>query len=488
MTSPLPAAVLELALQTLETELVEPERLASFRTVLDATEPVAEAYRFRWYANGQVCLERSAHGTLTFFLPAIAASSAPRRLVTFDRHGRLLSLFFYDADGLVQQFKVRNMDGHFLGVVRGAVSHLGWGGSDVIVALAGEGGFEVDRTLTFFRSVPYEDVETLPPLDAPMNLPSGGGATILNVLARLGQDQEKQALRYYGPYPSDQLFFTLRESFICGGEVGTNRERFTQGAEEAALHMTMVETAVDWRPAPHERFYPGAHTCVQLRDGVEKVYDHGHTYYRADLVAEAHRLRVLQTEEGQRRYIASLTILGQALEDHLVLDEKGEILERLPQAVQPFLRGDPVLSPDWKAALVRLIAAESTTLLHTTLWPVMDELTILWGQVPKELWALNGNELVLHAGMIAVHQDMQSRANSAAEKILIASRFLSELARLVGPLIRSCAQARLASLSPADQNVALLFAASDTPGLSDDELRAFLTGLAQGEELPLIVE
>ena len=27
--------------------------------------------------------------------------------------------------------------------------------------------------------------------------------------------------------------------------------------------------------------------------------------------------------------------------------------------------------------------------------------------------------------MIAVHQDMQSRANSAAEKILIASRFLS---------------------------------------------------------------
>ena len=486
MTSPLPADVLELALQTLEAELVESDRLVSFRAVLDTTEPVAEADRFRWHANGQVCLERSAHGTLTFFLPAIAPSSAPRRLGTFDRHGRLLSLFFYAADGLVRQFKVRNMDGHFLGVVRGAASHLGWGRSDVIGALAGEGGFEMERILTFFRSVSYEDMDTLPPLDAPMSLPSGGGATILNVLARLGQDQEKQALRYYGPYPSDQLFFTLRESFICGGEVGANRERFTQGAEEAALHMTMVEAAVDWRPAPHERFYPGAHTCVQLRNGVEKVYDHGHTYYRADLVAEAHRLRVLQTEEGQRRYIASLTILGQGFEDHLVLDEHGEILERLPQPVQPILRGDPILSPDWKAALVRLIAAESTKLLHAALWPAMDELTILWGRVPKELWALSGNELVLHAGMIAVHQDMQSRANSAAEKILIASRFLSELARLVGPVIRSRAQAQLASLSPADQNVALLFAASDTPGLSDDELRAFLTDLAQGEELPLV--
>ncbi len=485
MTSP-PPAVLELALQTLEAELVEPDRVASFRAVLNTSQPAAEANGFRWYANGQVCLERSAHGTLTFFLPARDARSAPRRLGAFDRHGRLLSLFFYTADGLVRQFKVRNMDGRFLGVVRGAVSHLGWGRSDVVGALAGEGGFAMDRTLTFFRSVAYEDVDSLPPLDAPLRLPPGGGASLLNVLARLGQDQEKQALRYCGPYPSDQLFFTLRESFVCGGEVGANRERFTQGAEEAALHMTMLETAVDWWPAPHERFYPGAHTCVQLRNGVEKVYDHGHTYYRADLVAEAHRLRVLQTEAGQRRYIASLTILGEALEDHLLLDGHGEILERLPPPAPPALRGERVLSPDWKAALVRLIAAESTRLLHTALWPAMDELTILWGTVQKELWALSGQELILHAGMIAVHQDMQSRANSAGEKMLIASRFLSELARLIGPVLRARAQAHLARLSPADQNVALLFAAPETPGLSDNELRAFLTGLAQGEELPLV--
>ena len=486
--STIPSVVLELALQTLEAESVAPDSLVSFRATLNTTEPVAEANRLHWYANEQVCIERSTHGTLTFFLPAGGASASPRRLGTFDRHGRLLSLFFYSADGLVRKFKVRNVDGHFLGVVRGAASHLGWGRSDVIGALAGEGGFEMDRTLTFFRSVSYEDLDTLPPLDDPMCLPPGGGATILNVLARLGQDQEKHTLRYCGPYPSDQLFFTLRESFTCGGEVGANRERFTQEAEAAALHMTMVEAAVDWQPAPHERFYPAAHTCAQLRNGVEKVYDHGHTYYRPDLVAEAHRLRVLQTEEGQRRYIASLTILGQALEDHLILDEQGEILERLPNPSRRSLRGDPVLSPDWKAALVRLIAAESTSLLHIALWPVMDELTIMWGTVNKELWALSGNELVLHAGMIAVHREMQSRANSAGEKLLLAARFLSELARLIGPLIRSRAQAQLASLSPADQNVALLFAAPDTPGLSDNELRAFLTGLAQGEELPLVVE
>ena len=53
MTSPLLADVLELALQTLEAELVEPDCLASFRTVLNTIEPVAEAGRFRWYTNGQ---------------------------------------------------------------------------------------------------------------------------------------------------------------------------------------------------------------------------------------------------------------------------------------------------------------------------------------------------------------------------------------------------------------------------------------------------
>ena len=486
MTEPLSSETLALALQTLEAEAVKTESIAAFRSALGATNPVSESGRSSWYVNEHVCIEQTVHGTLTFFLAPSVSVPRPCRLATFDRHGRLLLLLSYAADGRLQKFKVRNLDGRFLGVVRGAASHLGWGASDVIWALEGEGGFEPARSLTLFRSVDYENLDALPPLDDPVRLPHGGGSTILNVLALLGQDQDKAALRYRGPYPSGQLFSTLRESFRCGGDVGANRERFTHGAEEAAIHMTMVEAAIDWKPAPHERFYPAAHTCVQLRDGVEKVYDHGHTYYRADLVAEAHRLRVIQAEDGQRRYVASLTILGHALEDHLILDEKGEILERLPDSKPRSMRGDPLLSPDWKAALVRLIAAESTSLLHTALWPVIDELTLVWGTVRKELWALADNELVLHAGMVAVYREMQSQANSAGEKLLLASQFISELARLIGPFIRSHAQAQLASLSPSDQNVALLFATPDTPGLSNNDLRAFLTGLAQGEELPLV--
>lgn len=483
---PLPslASVVPLCLDTLAAEGVDPPILSLLRQAVNAAEPSRNRERLHWRVHGPIRVERSAHGGFGFFLPPVQPAASVRRLAGFDRRGRLLSLFSYAADGRLQAFKARIPDGRFLGVARGAASHLGWGASDVIGLLAGEGGFHLDRTLSLCRAVRYEDVDGLPPLDAPACLPPGGGTTLLNVLAGLAHDQAKPALRYCGPYPSDQLFFTLRESFRCAGEVGVNRERFTRGAEDAALRMTMREAAVDWRPAPHERFYPAAHTCVQLRDGVEKVYDHGHTYYRADLLAEAHRLRALRTEAGRTRYVASLTILGHALEDHLVLDEEGEILERPPVPPPSVLRGDLSLSVDWKAALMRLIAADSTALLHTALWPALDELALCWGPVDKELWALDGNALVLHAGMVTVYRAALEQADSAGERLLLASRFLSELARLVGPLVRTRAQTRLAGLSPTDQNVALLFAAPETPGLSDGELRAFLTRLAQGEGLP----
>jgi len=483
---PLPslASVVPLCLDTLAAEDVDPSVLSLLREAMNAAEPSRNRERLRWLVHGRIRVERSAHGGFGFFLPPAQSAARARRLAGFDRRGRLLSLFFYAENGRLQAFKVRIPDGRFLGVMRGAASHLGWGAADVIGLLAGEGGFDLDRTLSLCRVVRYEDVDSLPPLDAPACLPAGGGTTLLNILAGLAHDQAKPALRYCGPYPSDRLFFTLRESFRCAGEVGVNRERFTHAVEDAALSMAMREAAVDWRPAPHERFYPAAHTCVQLRDGVEKVYDHGHTYYRADLVTEAHRLRVLRTETGRIRYVASLTLLEHALEDHLLLDENGEILERPPVLPPPVLRGDPSLSADWKAALMRLIATDSTALLHTALWPALDELALRWGRVDKELWTLDGNTLVLHAGMVTVYRAALKQADSAGERLLLASRFLSELARLIGPLIRTRAQTRLAGLSPTDQNVALLFAAPETPGLSDGELRAFLTRLAQGEALP----
>ena len=232
-----------------------------------------------------------------------------------------------------------------------------------MVRLAGEQGFVIDHTLTIFASVAYEHLDFLPPLDTPTSLPVGGGSTILNVLAVLGQDQQKTVMRYRGPYPTERLFATLCESFRYSGEPGPTRERFTQSAEERAVQLSMEETTIDWRPSPHERFFPAPDTCVQLRDGVEKVYDRGRTYYRPDLAVNAYALRTERLEVGQTRYTAGLTILGQSVEEHLVLDTTGEIIERRDVASSPYLRGQTRLSDEWKAVLVRLIATEEHTVV-----------------------------------------------------------------------------------------------------------------------------
>jgi hypothetical protein len=484
MTTELSRALVTPALATLAAEEDMADVAATLATALAHATHRTEPRSASLCVEHQPIVTRSSHGSLTFFMPPPSENAPPRRVAMFDRRGHLLLLCAWTPEGTLARFKVRGLDGRFLGVFRDAASHLGWGRSDSVVLLAGEHGFVIDHTLTIFASVGYENLEFLPPLDTPASLPVGGGSTVLNLLAELGQDQQKTVMRYRGPYPTERLFATLCESFRYSGEPGPTRERFTQSAEERAMQLSMEETTIDWRPSPHERFFPAPGTCVQLRDGVEKVYDRGRTYYRPDLAVNAYALLTERLDEGETRYTAGLTILGQTVEEHLVLDTTGEIIERRNVPPAPYLRGPTQLSDEWKAVLVRLIATESTPLLRSALWPVMDELTLVWGGVQGNLWAHAGTEIFLHAGIVAAFRAAVAKIRSAGEGLLLAARFTSELARLLGPLIRTLAQERMGALSPEAQQVSLLFSSSTAHGVSDNELRAFLSRLVLGEELP----
>jgi hypothetical protein len=116
----------------------------------------------------------------------------------------------------------------------------------------------------------------------------------------------------------------------------------------------------------------------------------------------------------------------------------------------------------------------------------MDELTLEWEPLRNELWSQTGNNIFLHAGMVTVYRQALKQIKSAGEGLLLAARFTSELSRLIGPLVRARAQERLAGLSHEEQQVSLFFASSGPHGVSDNELRAFLTRLALGEELPKV--
>ncbi len=207
MAEGFPRDLLSSALNTLAVEDVPPGLVTELTTALSrATATTVEQGGLSVRADGQPLAEFSPHGSLTFFVPPRLPAGAPRRLATFDRRGRLLLLLRWAPDGTLVRFKVRGLDGRFLGVLRGTASHLGWGLSDSVCLLEGEEGFSLDRSLTLLRSVAYEDLDFLPPVDDPTCLPAGAGSTVLNVLALLGRDQGKTALRYRGPYPSERLF------------------------------------------------------------------------------------------------------------------------------------------------------------------------------------------------------------------------------------------------------------------------------------------
>ncbi len=474
------------ALTVLTVENCSPDLIAVLSSALDRATRHTQQEGETFTVDNHLVAERSPHGSLTFFLPPPPSHPLPQRLATFDRRGRVLLLLYRDAVGDLTRFKARGLDGRFLGVERGAASHLGWGMSDSVSLLDGETGFTIAHPLTFFRSVAYEDLDTLPPLDDPVRLPLGAGSTLLNVLALLARDQGKSILRYRGPYPTERLFTTLSESFRYRGEPGAMRERFAQGSEEIAINLEMKEAPVDWEPLPYERFFPAAHTCIQLRNGVEKIYDRARVYYRPDLATSAYAIRTDRTDEEKLRYVAGLAMLGQAIEDHVILDAQGEILERPAILEHQILRGPIQLSDDWKALLVRLIASESASMLRSALWPIVDELTLEWESMHNELWSQAGNTISLHAGMVTVYRRALAQIKSAGEGLLLAARFTSELSRLIGPLVRARAQERLAGLSSEAQQISLFFASSAPQGLSDNELRAFLTRLALGEELPKV--
>jgi hypothetical protein len=202
----------------------------------------------------------------------------------------------------------------------------------------------VRERLTLFQALDYTRPDFIPPLFEPRRLPPGGGTALLNLIAGLMKDQGVATVRYRGPYPTEQLFTALLECFRYAAGEGLPLERF------------LSDGALDWHPAPFETHHVRPGVVVQLRHEVEKVVVDGVTFYRADWQDVRRREpRVVRTEGD--RVICSLWALGGPLEDRLVLDRSGEILES--PAPAPDAAPAAPLPPIWRGALGELIARES---------------------------------------------------------------------------------------------------------------------------------
>jgi len=265
------------------------------------------------------------HGTFVAREPS-PQDGIPRRVLELDRQGTVLSTLRWAEDGRLARAWIRIADGSWVMIEPRGTRQPSWGLCERLWH-APHPAAPAPIVLTVFEALTYECIERIPALAEPARLPLGAGTAVLNVVAALAADAGRARLVYTGPYPTEQLFLALLESFRYG----------TAEADPLAAFMA---GRVEWNPAPHERLFLPAGVVVQLRGRVEKVVWRERVYHRPDWQqVERHAPR--RVHEVGSAVVCSLWALGGAVEDHLRLDPGGTTVS----VIAPSPPGPPTLRP-----------------------------------------------------------------------------------------------------------------------------------------------
>ena len=217
--------------------------------------------------------------------------------------------------------------------------------------------------------------------------------TSLHLVAALAQDQGRSALRYRGAFPTEQLFWSLTESFRFVGDADA-LPRFVADAEGTFARGVSAEAPVDWRPRPTSGAF--TRTGSSSSSGTASSASTGRA---APIIGSEcqglrrreHRVvRVVEGDAGPR-YVASLAALGGIIEDHLSLDERAEVLERHSPGLDP--PGVESVAGPWREALGALLPLEATPLLAGAIEAVWPGIALGWGPVPGDLVDASGPTL-----------------------------------------------------------------------------------------------
>ncbi len=404
-------------------------------------------------ADGHAAGRVLPHGSLALYRPD---SRAPlgQLLLELDPGGRVTTVVRRDRQGDLAALWIALGDGSAVGVLPGGADHPLWGPSDRLVHASVR---DARTPLTIAAAVPWHGVDFIPPVAEPARLPAGAGAALLNVFATLARDQGCPALRYRGPYPSEQLFWSLTESFRfapLGAEMDPLGQ-FLADAEATFARGTAREAPLDWIPAPHERHFAADDLVVHLRDGVERIAWQERSYHRTEvqgLRRREHRVVRVAGTGPARQYIASLEALGTVVEDHLVLDARGALLER--RAPDPEDGPECPATAPWHEALGALLPLEATPLLASAIEAVWPAIGLAWGPVAGDLVDARGLGLRLSPKLGRVYRSAWAAAPVAARRG-VAQRLVREVLGLIGPGVREAAVAWLLTLDPARQEAEL---------------------------------
>jgi hypothetical protein len=369
--------------------------------------------------------------------PEVVRDAHGRRVTERDGEGTEVARLTWAAGGALAGASVRLPDGSWLDLEPRAAHDPRWGASDLVRHRG--------APLTHFAAVEWACVDAIPALAEPARLPPGAGTAVLNLLAALAADQDRGPLAYRGPYPTEQLFLALLESFRWESDAPA-----PQAMDDPLA--AFVTGALTWRPAPHVRTFGPDGVYVQSRGRVEKVAWRGRAYYRADWQGiERHAPHRLHEAGGRVR--AGLWALGAPLEEHLVLAPDGAVLAAaLPPPDEAQARP---LAPEVATGLVAVIVAGSAAPLAGALRASAAGLHLEWAPLSGDLAALDGPRARLTARLRRALAERLAGAASRAEQVRLGFAALVEMAQALGDPLRTRAQAHLAAADADTQRAAL---------------------------------
>ena len=399
---------------------------------------VVEAARRALATAGGVVTER--HGTVVCF-------SERRRVLELDRHGTLLTTLSWRDDGSLDEAAVRLGDRSWILVEPRATTESPWGECDRLWwATAPRRESRVAEPSSVMTAVDWSHVSAIPTVATPARLPPGTGSAVLNLIATLARDAGGAGLVYQGPYPGEQLFLTLVESF-------------TYTAAEDPL-AAFVRGELRWVPAPHERVFIEADLHVQLREGVDAVTWRGRKYHRATWQS-LERYAPRRVHDVGDRVRCSIWALGRPIEDHLELTRDGELHAVLP-IVSRVEQTRDVTSAVVDGVLAA-IAVASAPPLAAAIEDAGRRLHVTWGPVDRDLAAIDGDAIRFASSLRDAAVRAIAGAGDREARVAAAFALLGEMAGLLGDELRARAQRTLAELPEAEQAALLRESTGPSP-------------------------
>jgi hypothetical protein len=349
-----------------------------------------------------------------------------------DRRGTLVTVLRPTATGSLESAWVRIPDRSWLGIEPRATREAPWGWSDRLwhAAYPPADGWHGAR-VTLVEALDWARIDRIPVLGEPARLPPGGGTAVLNFIAARAAEQSAGPLVYRGPYPTEQLFLALLESFRYEPDGGDPLATFMAGG-------------LTWRPASCERLFVGDDLYVQRRERIEKVVWRGITYYRPEwqgVVRHAPR-RIVDAPDGVH---CGLWALARQLEDSLLLRPDGD-LETILAAEPAPAASRPLPASVW-AGVAAVVAARGAVPLASFVESAAQAFSLEWGPVARDLAQVGRGRVRISARLRDALAAALAAAPAAADRAALGLAVVAEMAALVGDALRGRAQAEVLRLT-----------------------------------------